>query len=568
MANFSVNAANKYARDVVAGKVEACKWVRLACQRHLDDLEASKKKGFKWKFNKAEAERVCAFVELLPHTKGKWARERRLLKLEPWQKFIFCCVFGWVHKKTGLRRFREVYCEIPRKNGKSVIAAGVALYMLCADGEFGAEVYCGATTEKQAWEVFRPARLMMIRTPDLADAAGVEINARSLAIPEDGSRLEPIIGDPGDGSSPSCSLVDEYHEHDSDDLYETMLTGMGAREQPLIFTITTAGSNIAGPCYEKRKQVCAMLDKTVANDEIFGLIYTLDEQDDWRSLQALKKANPNYGVSIFPDNLQRSLADAVRYPSRQNAFKTKHCNLWVNAKMAWLNQLDWERAAVPGLSLDDFKGQRCYLGVDLASKCDIADVALVFREKDENGRDIWSFFNRHYLPEGAVQSDGPNQEAYERWAIEGHLITTDGEELDFDVIREDVKDIAGMHQVEEVAYDKWRATQLAHQLQKDGAEVIEVGGGIQTMNLAMRELEAALVSGRVRHNGDPLLAWMASNVVAHEYKGCITPTKESGSKKIDGMVAILMAMSRALMAEGAPRSLLDSLSDYDEPLAM
>lgn len=563
MANYSVNAANKYARDVVAGKVDACKWVRLCCQRHLDDLEASKTKGFKWKFNRAEAERVCAFVELLPHTKGKWARERRLLKLEPWQKFIFCCVFGWVSKKTGLRRFREVYCEIPRKNGKSVIAAGVALYMLCADGEFGAEVYCGATTEKQAWEVFRPARLMMMKTPELMEAAGVEINARSLSLPEDGSRLEPIIGDPGDGSSPSCSLVDEYHEHESDDLYETMLTGMGAREQPLIFTITTAGSNIAGPCYEKRKQVCAMLDKTVANDEIFGLIYTLDEQDDWRDLQALKKANPNYGVSIFPENLQRNLADATRYPSRQNGFKTKHCNLWVNAKMAWLNQLDWDRAAVPGLSLDDFKGQSCYLGVDLASKCDIADVALVFREKDENGRDLWSFFNRHYLPEGAVQNDGPNQEAYERWVIEGHLHTTDGEELDFDVIREDVKDIGGAHHVEEVAYDKWRATQLAHQLMKDGAEVVEVGGGIQTMNLAMRELEAALVSGRVRHNGDPVLAWMASNVVAHEYKGCITPTKESSAKKIDGMVAILMAMSRAILADGVAPSLLDTLEDDD-----
>lgn len=563
MANYSVNAANKYARDVVAGKVDACKWVRLCCQRHLDDLASSKGKGFKWKFNKAEAERVCAFVELLPHTKGKWAREKRRLKLEPWQKFIFCCVFGWVSKKTGLRRFREVYCEIPRKNGKSVVAAGVALYMLCADREFGAEVYCGATTEKQAWEVFRPARLMMLKTPDLIEAAGVEVNARSLAIPEDGSRLEPIIGDPGDGSSPSCSLIDEYHEHDSDDLYETMLTGMGAREQPLIFTITTSGSNIAGPCYEKRKQVCAMLDKTVANDEIFGLIYTLDEEDDWRDLQALKKANPNYGVSIFPDNLQRDLADAIRYPSRQNGFKTKHCNLWVNAKMAWLNQLDWDRSAVPGLSMDDFKGRSCYAGIDLASKCDIADIAVVFREKDDAGRDLWTFFNRHYLPEGAVQGDGPNQEAYERWVIEGHLITTEGEELDFDVIREDTKDIAGAHQVEEIAYDKWRATQLAHQLMRDGAEVVEVGGGIQTMNLAMRELEAALVSGRVRHNGDPVLAWMASNVVAHEYKGCITPTKESSPKKIDGMVAILMAMSRAILADGVAPSLLDTLEDDD-----
>jgi phage terminase large subunit-like protein len=563
MANVNVNAANRYARDVVAGKIDACKWVRLACQRHLDDLEASKGRGFKWRFDRAQAERVCLFVQMLPHTKGKWARERKRLKLEPWQAFIFCCVFGWVGKKNGLRRFREVYCEIPRKNGKSVIAAGVALYMLCADGEFGAEVYCGATTEKQAWEVFRPARLMMIRTPDLAEAAGVEVNARSLAIPDDGSRLEPIIGDPGDGSSPSCALVDEYHEHDSDALYETMLTGMGAREQPLIFTITTAGSNIAGPCYEKRKQVCSMLEKSPANDELFGIIYTLDEQDDWRDLQVLKKANPNYGVSIFPENLQKQLADAVRYPSRQNAFKTKHCNLWVNAKAAWLNAVDWERATDFSLDLDDFAGRACYVGVDLASKCDVADVALVFREKDAQGRDLWTFFCRHYLPEGAVEAGGVNQDAYERWVNEGHLITTDGEELDFDVIREDVKDIGATYQVAEVAYDKWRATQLAHQLIKDGAEAVEVGGGIATMNLAMRELEAALLSGRVRHNGDPVLAWMASNVVAKEFKGCLTPTKQGNANKIDGIVAILMAMSRALLADGVQPSVLESLDDDD-----
>jgi phage terminase large subunit-like protein len=563
MANPNVNAANKYARDVVAEKIDACKWVRLACQRHLDDLEDSKKRGAKWRFDRAKAERVCRFVQLLPHTKGKWARERRRLKLEPWQQFIFCCVFGWVSKRTGLRRFREVYCEIPRKNGKSVLAAGVALYMLCADGEYGAEVYCGATTEKQAWEVFRPARLMLNKTPDLVEEAGIEVMARSIAIAEDGSRLEPVIGDPGDGSSPSCALVDEYHEHDNDALYETMLTGMGSREQPLIFTITTAGSNISGPCYEKRKQILSMLEKSPANEEMFGIVYTLDDGDDWRDLKGLRKANPNYGVSIFAEYLQRQLADAVRYPSRQNAFKTKHCNLWVNAKAAWLNLIEWDAAAVPGLSLDDFMGRPVYLGVDLASKSDIASVALVFRDKDANGRDLWTFFTRNYLPEGAVDRGGVNEDAYSRWVNEGRLITTEGEELDFDVIREDVKDIGEQHQVTEIAYDKWRATQLSHQLMKDGAEVIEVGGGIATMNLPMRELEAALLSGRVRHDGDPVLAWMASNVVTHEFKGCLTPTKESKDRKIDGMVAILMAMSRALLADGVAPSVLDTLEDDD-----
>lgn len=561
MANPNVNAATKYARDVVAGRIPAGKWVRLACKRHLDDLERAKGRGFKWRFNRAEAERVCEFVQMLPHTKGKWARERKRIKLEPWQKFIFCCVFGWVSKKTGLRRFREAYCEVPRKNGKSVLAAGVSLFMLCADGEYGAEVYCGATTEKQAWEVFRPARLMLSKTPDLVEAAGIELMAKTISVPDDGSRLEPIIGDPGDGSAPSCAIVDEYHEHESDALYETMLTGMGSREQPLMFAITTAGYNIAGPCYEKRAQVLAMLESRPANDELFGIVYTLDEQDDWRDLQALKKANPNFGVSVFADYLERQQQDAIRYPSRQNAFKTKHCNLWVSAKAAWLNMVDWECATVPGLTLEDMRGKPCYVGVDLASKSDIAAVALVFREKDAEGKDLWTVFVRSYLPEGAVERGDTNKDRYEKWVNAGQILTTDGEELDFDVIREDLKDLADEFDIQEIAYDKWRATQLAHQLMKDGAEVIEVGGGIATMNLPMRELEAALLSGRVRHGGDPVLSWMAGNVVAKEYKGCLTPTKEKPDRKIDGLVAILMAMSRALLAD-APQD--DTLSEHLE----
>jgi phage terminase large subunit-like protein len=259
----NVNAANQYARDVVKRKIIACKYVIDACQRHLDDLEQEKNKSFKYKFNKDLAEKVCKFIQLLPHTKGEWAFKRMPITLEPWQLFIFCCVFGWVHKKTNLRRFREVYTEIPRKNGKSAISAGTGLYCFSADNEFGAEVYSGATTEKQAWEVFRPARLMCKRTPLLCEAFGITVNASNLSRIADGARFEPLIGNPGDGASPSCAIVDEYHEHDTDSLYTTMLTGMGARKQPLMWAITTAGYNIEGPCYDKRREVIDILNGTV-----------------------------------------------------------------------------------------------------------------------------------------------------------------------------------------------------------------------------------------------------------------------------------------------------------------
>lgn len=263
----NVNAANQYARDVVRGKIVACQFVIQACQRHLDDLMAEKSKSFRYRFDKDLAERAAKFIQLLPHTKGEWAFKRMPITLEPWQLFVICCAFGWVNKGTRLRRFREVYTEIPRKNGKSAISAGVALYCFACDNEFGAEVYSGATTEKQAWEVFRPARLMCKRTPMLTEAFGIEVNASNMNRPEDGARFEPLIGNPGDGSSPHCAVVDEYHEHATDALYTTMLTGMGARRQPLMWAITTAGYNIEGPCYDKRREVIEMLNGSVTEQQ-------------------------------------------------------------------------------------------------------------------------------------------------------------------------------------------------------------------------------------------------------------------------------------------------------------
>ena len=332
-----VERAMKYARQVVAGKIPACRYVRLACQRHLDDLAASRRREFKYRFDPAKAEKKLKLVELLPHTKGEWAFKRQLVSLEPWQLFGLACTFGWVKKVSGLRRFRISYWEVPRKNGKSVIAAGVGLGMFVADDEFGAEVYSGATTEKQAWEVFRPARLMVKRSPMLMEAAGIEVNASNMNRPADGSRFEPIIGNPGDGASPSCAIVDEFHEHDTAALYETMLTGMGARRQPLMFVIQTSGANIEGPCYELRSEVIAMLEGTLPDDELFGWIFTIDEGDDWTDPKVLAKANPNMGVSVHADYLQSQLQRAIKSASFQNTFKTKHLNIWVSARAAYFN---------------------------------------------------------------------------------------------------------------------------------------------------------------------------------------------------------------------------------------
>jgi phage terminase large subunit-like protein len=549
MANPHVVKANYYARAVVGGGVPAGKYVRLAAERHLNDLKRSKEKGYPYYFDIEAAERACAFIELLPHTKGKWAREAQRLVLSPWQCFIVAVLFGWKRRKNGKRRFRELYAEIPRKNGKSQLGAGIGLYMLIADEEFGAEIYSGATTEKQAWEVFGPAKQMIERTPKLAKAAGVEVWAKSLSIPSDGSKFEPVIGKPGDGSSPSCALIDEFHEHDTPDLIDTMQTGMGAREQPLTAIITTAGYNLGGPCYDKHGEAKKMLDGLIENDELFAVIFSIDEGDDWADPASLQKANPNFGVSVDMDFLLAQQRRATMNPIEQNRFKTKHLNVWCSAKNAWMNMQQWALCEDKGLSIEEFAGAPCWFVLDLASKNDICAFVQLFK-KTINGLDHYYAFGRYYLPEDAIEEAKSNQALYRKWVIQGHLFATEGAEIDFDVIREEVKTLSSKYAVEEVVYDPWRATQLAHQLAKDGATVVEYRQTVQNMSPAMKEVMAAVKAGRFHHDGNPVLNWMISNVVAKEdAKENIYPRKEKPENKIDGPVALIMGVGRAMTGE-------------------
>ena len=376
-----VEAALQYARDVVAGRILACQWVILACKRQLDDLGRwDGVDGAPYFFDRAAAERVIKFEEMMPHVKGEWARKRMTLKLEPWQKFILSTLFGWKRAKDGLRRFREAYIEVPRKNGKSCFVAPIGLYMLAADGEEGAEVYSGATTEKQAWEVYGPAQIMAKRAEGFMEHYGVDVRAKNMNLIGSASRFEPLIGDPGDGASPHCAIVDEYHEHESPRLYDTMITGMGARRQPLIIVITTAGFNLGGPCYDMRLRAGKVLDRTLQDEELFAVVYTIDAEDDWKSPEALRKANPNFGVSVMEDYLLSQQSKAIQNPSKQNTFKTKHLNIWCNARAAAFNMTNWEKCAEPGLSRGRFAGKPCFMGLDLASKNDLNAVVYLFPE--------------------------------------------------------------------------------------------------------------------------------------------------------------------------------------------
>lgn len=533
-------AADKYAHDVVSGKQAAGRWIIAACKRHLDDLEKQKDESFKFYFDSAKAEKAIKFVELMPHTKGKWALKKETLKLEPWQKFFVANVFGWCKKKNGYRRFRRAQLWVPRKNGKSALAAAIGNYMLTADGEYGAEVYSGATTEKQAMEVFRPAQIMVRKTPALREAFNVEVNASNMCIVDSGSKFEPIVGNPGDGSSPHCAIIDEYHEHKDDRAVDTMETGMGAREQPLLLMITTAGDNISGPCYASQLDAQKMLEGAVKDDTTFALIYGVDPGEDWKSVRAMKKANPNYGVSVNEDFLKDQLAKAKNSPRKQSAYQTKHLNIWVGSKDAFYNLDKWNNCAAD-IKIEDYYGSRAYIGLDLASKVDIAALEILI--ETDNG---YAHFSKHYLPYEAAQL-----EHYIGWMREGHLEVTDGEIIDFSEIEADIMDVCSKFEVAEVAYDPFQATMLATRLIEAGVPVVEMGATVKNFSEPMKELDALIRDKRIVHNGNPVFTWMLSNVTGKiDKKDNVFPNKERPENKIDGPVALIMALGRAMNNNG------------------
>jgi phage terminase large subunit-like protein len=541
----SISLVNDYARAVVSGKTLAGDWVVKACQRHLDDLERD---DFAFKFDKEKAVKAINFIQLLPHTKGRWAAKGELIHLENWQRFIVGCIFGWVRKSDQLRRFREVYLEIPRKNGKSVLAAGIGLYMLVGDNEYGAEVYSGATTEKQAWEVFRPSRLMALKTPALTSHYNIEVNASNLLRLEDYSRFEPLIGTPGDGASPSCAIVDEFHEHDKPDLFDTMQTGMGAREQPLMFVITTAGSNMAGPCFEKRVEAQKVLKKVFDDERMFAVIYGIDEGDDFKDPDMWGKANPNLGVSVSRDYLEAQVGQAVRSPVKQNSVKTKHFNIWVGAKTAFFNMEHWTAGGDDSLDIKDFADCDGIVGLDLAVRVDIACRVSLFWKEIDSQRHYFAF-PHFYLPEEALES-AKNGKTYAGWAASGFIELMDGAEISLAQIEEDILQIPNTHSVRELAYDPWQSTQIAQAVREEGIEAVEYRNTVQNMSPPMRELEGALAAGRFHHPDNPVLNWMVSNVVAKEdAKQNVFPRKELPENKIDGVVAVLFALGRAVVME-------------------
>lgn len=553
-----VELAAQYMRDVVSGARPAAKWEKLAVQRQLDDLARAPGEDWPWRFDDAIASRPCEFIELLPHIKGQWARDRKLLTLEPWQCFILTTVFGWVHNTTGLRRFREAYIEVPRKNGKSALSSGVGLYMLAADGEEGAEIYSAATTRDQARIVFDDAKLMAERTPGLRTYCGVAIMQHCITVANTASKFSPLAaeGSTLDGLNVHCAVIDELHAHKTRAVYDVIDSARGARTQSLLWSITTSGSNRAGICYERRTHITKMLQGVIVDETTFGIVYTIDDKDDPLDPASWAKANPNWLVSVLKDDMEAAARKAGAMPSAMAGFLTKRLDVWISSDSAWMDMVAWEKCADTRLRREDYEHLPCWLPLDLASKVDVAAAPRMFYDRD---KDHYYLFSRFYLPERALEKSGNSQ--YDGWRRAGHVSVTDGEVTDFDEIENDLRADVSTLQVEEIPFDPWHATQLASHLMAEGAPMVEYRQTVQNMSEPMKTLEALVLQRKITHDGNPMMTWMMSNVVCHrDAKDNIYPRKERDENKIDGPVAVIMGIGRILSGH-VEESLDDFLQD-------
>lgn len=551
----NVAEAIDYAHQVVAKKIPACKWVKAACQRQLDDLaqwESDPDYPFDWRPDLAEHE--INFLQRLHHVKGALAGE--LLLLEPWQKFTESCLFGWVRKDDGYRRFRTAYEEVPRKNAKTTKLAGRGLYLLVADNEFGAEVYSAATTKEQARIVFRIAQQMARMDGGLRARFGLQVFARSLVVPDSDSSFTPLSADGQtlDGLNVSAALVDEVHAHKTREVYDALDTGTGARTQPLISLITTSGSNRAGVGYDLRGYACKILNTVLKrhggmgypvkghaleDDSFFAIIYTIDDDDDVMAEATWAKANPNYGVSVSIENMRRMATKARASAAALSQFKTKHLDVWVNAASGWMNMLKWD-ACEKEILREQFKGMPCVIGLDAAFKKDLFAKVQTF---SRDGK--LYVFGRYYLPQAVVEADGNEQLA--AWAHDGWIRTTPGEVLDIEAVREELLADTKDFEVTEIPFDPAQLTQFAGEMLEKGLPMVDMRPTVMNFSPAMKEVDELVTAGKLVQNGDPVLAWAIANVVCYQdNKDNIYPRKERVDDKIDPAIALFMSVARQI----------------------
>lgn len=470
-------------------------------------------------------------------------------------------MFGWL-RTDGLRRFRRAYEEVPRKNGKSTKLAGVGLALLVADGEPGAEIYSAATKRDQARIIFDEARRMARASPELARK--LSIFKHNLSIDATASKFEPLSSDDKtlDGLNPSGALLDELHKHKTRALLDVIDTGMGARRQPLMWIITTAGDDNPESVYAAENDYAIkVLEGAVVDDTYFAFICTIDKGDRWDDPAVFPKANPNLGISVKLDDLMRQMLMAKKSPSAQAAFKRTRLNVRTSAASREIDMDVWAANAgdpVSAALIERLRGRRAWGGLDLSSKIDLSARILLFEPLEDSDRHI--VLSKFWMPADTVDEKSDRDKVqYQRWIDEGWIETTAGNVIDHGMIEAQLRDDHAAYQLQSVAYDPWNATQLAVGLTGDGVPMVEFIQGIRSYTSPTKELGALLLSSKLQHGAHPVLTWMASNIKTvtdrNENK---MPSKKHSTGRIDGITGLIMAIGRMTLPDENGPSVYES----------
>lgn len=539
------DVVTEYARCVVAGDVLVNKLHRLACERHLRDLEEGPGRGLRWDPARA-AQAVCFYPRVLCHYKGEWAGKP--FELAPWQAFVVGSLFGWL-QADGTRRYREAYEEVPRKNGKSTKDAGLAILLAFFDGEPAAECYVAATKKDQARIIFGDAQQMVLRSPALRRRLESYVN--SVSGP-DACRLAPLGADEDtlDGLNPHAVLIDEVHAHRTSGVVDVLKTAVGSRRQPLIKYVTTAGYDRQSVCWRLHEYAERVLEGTAQDDSFFAFIACADPGDDWSAETTWRKANPNYGVSVKPEKLRQDALQAQQVPAWQNRFRRLHLNEWTEQAERAID-LDLWNAGAGTVDAAKLAGAPCSAGLDLASTQDLTAFVMLFGPDEDGAFDVLA---RFWMPaERLLQRSRTGGIRFDVWAEQGWLSVTPGNVTDYGFVERDILEAAGDHVIREIAFDRWNASQLVTRLQDEFGDggttvMVEFGQGFASMSAPTKELLRLVAAKKLRHGGNPVLAWMARNLaLRQDPAGNLKPDREKSADKIDGIVALVMALGRAIV---------------------
>lgn len=503
--------------------------------------------GFDWSPDHARLI-VDFFSECLILTSGKKAGKPFVL--EKWQADYLATLNGW-RGPGDLRRYRESLLAVPRKNGKTELGAGLALFMLCADNdmrgqsEHRAQVYSAAKDRNQSSLVFEPAAFMARRSPVLAKRLSVTLSRKRIEHPESASYYQALASDAGaiHGTNPHAVLFDELHTQPNRNLYDVLKSGMGARQHPLYVSMTTAGHDRLGICYEVWQHALRVRDG-LFDPTFLPLVYQLENTEDWKSPDNWRKVNPNLGVTISEKFLQDEFLRAKETPAYENTFRNLYLNQWTEQAVRWLSMESWDACGVG--ELPNLDGEQCWAGLDMSSSVDITAFVLAFP------RDGSFVLVPHFwiAEDQATKNEKSDRVPYREWARRGLVTITEGNVVDYDKVRAGINALADRYDIQEIAADRWNATQIITQLAGDGRNIVEFGQGFSSMSGPSKEFEKAILGRSLIHNRNPILRWMISNVaVKSDAAGNIKPAKDFSTGRIDGVVAAIMGLGRAATAE-------------------